>query len=133
MERVTWLNSCSAVLSDLCSSYSFFCLFFYFYTSTYKWRKKNLTNCLFKGDSGGPLQILSSSYACTHIQIGITSIGPTGCVRQPNVPAVYTNVSYYIKWIQGTVWPNDQFAYTWNYIIHSKQKISKCIFLFNYK
>jgi Trypsin len=45
-----------------------------------------------QGDSGGPLisKDLSS-------QIGITSFG-IGCGR-PNMPAVYTRVSYYQKWI----------------------------------
>jgi secreted trypsin-like serine protease len=52
-----------------------------------------------QGDSGGPLIIDSSDVdsSSAAIQIGITSFG-IGCGR-PDMPAVYTRVSYYQNWI----------------------------------
>lgn len=60
----------------------------------------------FKGDSGGPLQIMQDDQQCTYTQIGITSFGPRDCGRSKS-PAVYTRVAYYIEWIQKIVWPAD--------------------------
>lgn len=57
------------------------------------------------GDSGGPIisveydrvYSLSINYA-----VGITSIGPENCAT-PGMPAVYTRISYYMKWIYDNI------------------------------
>lgn len=55
------------------------------------------------GDSGGPLNFFHSFDVIYYI-VGVTSFGKDcGIV---NYPAVYTNVSYYIDWIENIVWPN---------------------------
>lgn len=54
------------------------------------------------GDSGGPLQISHSNHYCMYSVIGITSVG-FACGTK-NVPAIYTNVYPYIKWIEDVVW-----------------------------
>ena len=51
-----------------------------------------------QGDSGGPLLAPHPKYPCMYNVIGITSFGVGGCAI-PNVPAIYTNVNYYIDWI----------------------------------
>lgn len=51
-----------------------------------------------QGDSGGPLLTQHSQYPCMYNVVGITSMGVGGCAI-PNVPAIYTRVKYYIKWI----------------------------------
>ncbi|KAE8578233.1 hypothetical protein XENTR_v10023410 [Xenopus tropicalis] len=51
-----------------------------------------------QGDSGGPLVCNTSN---TWLQFGIVSWG-LGCA-EPNQPGVYTNVQYYLTWIQELV------------------------------
>lgn len=53
------------------------------------------------GDSGGPLQTVHSNYYCMYSVFGITSVG-FACGKM--VPAIYTNVFPYIKWIEDVVW-----------------------------
>ncbi|KAG5896190.1 hypothetical protein JTB14_016964 [Gonioctena quinquepunctata] len=58
-----------------------------------------------KGDSGGPLQ--AAAYvndASRYVQQGIVSYGHRHC-GQKGYPAVYTKVSYYVKWILDTMRP----------------------------
>ncbi|XP_056637301.1 serine protease persephone-like [Diorhabda sublineata] len=60
-----------------------------------------------QGDSGGPLQIIrkdTKDIKCMYDIVGVTSFG-IGCGLAKNLPGVYTRVSYYIKWIEQTVWP----------------------------
>lgn len=38
--------------------------------------------------------------------IGVTSFG-SGCGLSKSHPGVYTRVSYYIKWIEDIVWPEE--------------------------
>ncbi|TMW51087.1 hypothetical protein DOY81_003818 [Sarcophaga bullata] len=52
-----------------------------------------------QGDSGGPLLAQHPKFPCMFNVIGITSFGIGGCAI-PNVPAIYTNVNYYIDWIR---------------------------------
>lgn len=54
------------------------------------------------GDSGGPLQTIHSDLYCMYSVFGITSVG-FACGTK-NVPAIYTNVYSYIKWIEDVVW-----------------------------
>lgn len=51
-----------------------------------------------RGDSGGPLIGIDTKNI-----IGVTSFGKACGV--PGLPAVYTNVTYYLPWIEGLVWP----------------------------
>jgi secreted trypsin-like serine protease len=56
------------------------------------------------GDSGGPLLIPSSSVS-KNVQVGITSWRArraTNCVA-PNLPQVFTRVSYYAKWVDARI------------------------------
>lgn len=50
-----------------------------------------------QGDSGGPLQVVLEEY-CMYSIIGVTSFGRF--CGFPNSPAIYTNVSHYIPWIE---------------------------------
>ncbi|UIP28870.1 trypsin-like serine protease [Photobacterium sp. TLY01] len=61
------------------------------------------TACL--GDSGGPLY---TSLEGKQIQVGITSFGDGSCSKGivPELPAVYTNVSSYIDFINGVIVDN---------------------------
>ncbi|CAG9863827.1 unnamed protein product [Phyllotreta striolata] len=52
-----------------------------------------------QGDSGGPLQLKSNGRM---FLVGITSFG-IGC-GTPQIPGVYTKVSYYVPWIEQIVW-----------------------------
>ncbi|KAM7364735.1 venom protease-like [Cochliomyia hominivorax] len=52
-----------------------------------------------QGDSGGPLLAQHPKYPCMYTVVGITSLGFGSCAI-PNVPAIYTNVNYYIDWIR---------------------------------
>ncbi|XP_039758877.1 serine protease snake-like [Pararge aegeria] len=68
-----------------------------------------------KGDSGGPIQqklISSPSQGTIHRILAVTSFGPTKCTTK-HVPGVYSNVSYFAKWIERIVWPEeyDTFKY----------------------
>ncbi|XP_063912158.1 serine protease snake-like [Zophobas morio] len=58
-----------------------------------------------QGDTGGPIQIYHSSDAtlCTYDVVGLISFG-RACV---GAPSVNTRVSYYIKWIEDIVWPDN--------------------------
>ncbi|XP_063912156.1 venom protease-like [Zophobas morio] len=58
-----------------------------------------------QGDAGGPLQIHQNNDLIQRIYhiVGVTSFG-IGCGSRP---AVNTRVSYYIKWIEDTVWPEN--------------------------
>ncbi|CAG4931374.1 unnamed protein product [Parnassius apollo] len=57
-----------------------------------------------KGDSGGPL-MLEGNYndEFKFIQYGIVSYGPSQCGS--NFPGVYTDVSWFMKWILDTIKP----------------------------
>ncbi|KAK9884532.1 hypothetical protein WA026_007374 [Henosepilachna vigintioctopunctata] len=54
-----------------------------------------------QGDSGGPLQIYSA-IKCMYEVIGVTSFGKACGIGKS--PGVYTRVSYYLDWIEKTVW-----------------------------
>lgn len=56
-----------------------------------------------RGDSGGPLQILKEGVAEGHMYelFGIASFGKS-CGA--GVPAIYTRVSSYVKWIENLAW-----------------------------
>lgn len=59
-----------------------------------------------QGDSGGPLLAQHPKYPCMFNVVGITAFGIGGCAI-PNVPAIYTNVNYYIDWISNYIhWNN---------------------------
>ncbi|XP_059050731.1 phenoloxidase-activating enzyme-like [Achroia grisella] len=60
--------------------------------------EKDQDSC--KGDSGGPLMLYNSFYEA----IGLFSYGPTVC-GQEKIPAVYTKVYDYIRWIRGQLKP----------------------------
>ncbi|CAF0860159.1 unnamed protein product [Brachionus calyciflorus] len=56
-----------------------------------------------QGDSGGPLYVTDKVNGLTkYITAGIVSYGD-GCA-QPELPGIYTRVSYYSKWIQTNKW-----------------------------
>ncbi|XP_014262380.1 venom protease-like [Cimex lectularius] len=55
------------------------------------------------GDSGGPF-LISLPGQCQQTLIGVVSIGKQCAL--PNTPGIYTRVSYYLDWIEKTVWPN---------------------------
>lgn len=57
-----------------------------------------------QGDSGGPLITYLNNRA---VQIGIVSFGPGFCANSFIPNAVYTQVSYYLDWIQKTIISND--------------------------
>lgn len=57
-----------------------------------------------QGDSGGPIQVILQDPYCMYSIIGITSFG--SYCGFSNSPAIYTNVTYYIPWIEDTVWMN---------------------------
>lgn len=60
------------------------------------------------GDSGGPIIAMAHYNLSSHRQlnyyyaVGITSIGPINCAT-PGMPAVYTRISYYMKWIHDII------------------------------
>ncbi|XP_066248682.1 venom protease-like [Euwallacea similis] len=54
------------------------------------------------GDSGGPLFLTENENMCKFHVIGVTSFGKL-CAEK-NVPAIYTRVSEYIKWIENIIW-----------------------------
>lgn len=56
-----------------------------------------------KGDSGGPVQVITEPKGCIYHVLGITSTG-AGC-GIAGAPAIYTRVSSYLDWIEGIVWP----------------------------
>ncbi|KFB42150.1 AGAP013221-PA-like protein [Anopheles sinensis] len=56
-----------------------------------------------QGDSGGPLQIITEPRSCIYNIVGVTSTGAACGVA--NTKAIYTNVAYYLDWIEQTVWP----------------------------
>lgn len=60
------------------------------------------------GDSGGPLQILDSIKKTGKV-IGIVSYGDdtkdTGIDCANGDPGIYTNVAYFVDWIESVVWP----------------------------
>ncbi|KAL5281675.1 CLIPC1.2 family protein [Megaselia abdita] len=58
-----------------------------------------------QGDSGGPMQIYYEGLYCMYKLIGVTSFGQS-CAT-PGVPGVYTNIYYYLDWIEQTVWNVD--------------------------
>ncbi|XP_048003663.1 venom protease-like [Leguminivora glycinivorella] len=55
-----------------------------------------------QGDSGGPLMTFARDINCSYVVRGIVSFGPR-CGA--GIPGVYTNVQYYMSWIQSVVWP----------------------------
>ncbi|XP_063544192.1 serine protease 48-like [Cydia strobilella] len=55
-----------------------------------------------QGDSGGPMMAYARDIHCSFVVRGIVSFGPR-CGA--GVPGVYTNVQYYMAWIQSVVWP----------------------------
>ncbi|KAJ8704950.1 hypothetical protein PYW08_012270 [Mythimna loreyi] len=56
-----------------------------------------------QGDSGAPIQVVSSDNSCIFHIVGITSFGKN--CGDADRPAVYTRVSSYLDWIEGIVWP----------------------------
>ncbi|GJQ82099.1 putative trypsin-like serine protease [Trypoxylus dichotomus] len=56
------------------------------------------------GDSGGPIQIILEDPYCMYSIIGVVSFG-TFCGYE-NSPAIYSNVSHFIPWIEEIVWQN---------------------------
>lgn len=61
-----------------------------------------------KGDSGGPIQIMSRNMICplskfysNYVIIGITSFGWSIC--DSNIPGIYIRVSKYYSWIETTL------------------------------
>lgn len=56
-----------------------------------------------QGDSGGPLLITNQNYPLVRNIIGVTSFGKACGI--PNVPGVYSRISYYVPWIEEIVWP----------------------------
>ncbi|KAK7070345.1 Tryptase gamma [Halocaridina rubra] len=50
------------------------------------------------GDSGGPSVYEHPSGSGNYVQVGIVSFGSSSC-NEPDLPGVYTKVSYYQKWI----------------------------------
>lgn len=56
--------------------------------------------------SGGPIQIADRDASCIHDVIGITSYGPPSCGRAKSY-GIYTNVSYYLDWIEKIVWRDE--------------------------
>lgn len=65
----------------------------------------NADSC--KGDSGGPLQVLTRLYGDTRmVQQGIVSFGKKYCAAlNPMAPGVYTNVPHYLDWILDNIKP----------------------------
>lgn len=55
-----------------------------------------------EGDSGGPLQVVSTNPNSAKI-VGVVSFS-VGCATQ--WPGIYTRVAYYIDWIESIVWPD---------------------------
>lgn len=71
------------------------------FTATVFCGKHNCCSVIFsdwQGDSGGPLVCKDGS---TWYLTGLTSWG-VDCAR-PNIPGVYTRVSYYIPWIRSVI------------------------------
>ncbi|CAG9130135.1 unnamed protein product [Plutella xylostella] len=62
-----------------------------------------------QGDSGGPFQVEldlpEDMSGRMHYVLGITSFG-VGCGR-PDTPAVYTAVSFFTRWIEENIWPDE--------------------------
>ncbi|XP_013141949.1 PREDICTED: trypsin-1-like [Papilio polytes] len=58
-----------------------------------------------QGDSGSPLQVVSSDNQCIYYVVGVTSFG--GKCAKSGQPAVYTRVSSYLDWIESIVWPGE--------------------------
>uniref|UniRef100_A0AAG5CU01 Peptidase S1 domain-containing protein n=1 Tax=Anopheles atroparvus TaxID=41427 RepID=A0AAG5CU01_ANOAO len=56
-----------------------------------------------QGDSGGPLQIITEPRSCMYNIVGVTSTGAACGIGHSK--AVYTNVAYYLDWIENIVWP----------------------------
>ncbi|XP_058116127.1 serine protease snake-like [Anopheles ziemanni] len=56
-----------------------------------------------QGDSGGPLQVITEPRSCIYNIVGVTSTG-TAC-GVGNSIAIYTNVAFYLDWIEKIVWP----------------------------
>ncbi|KRT83559.1 Trypsin [Oryctes borbonicus] len=54
------------------------------------------------GDSGGPIQVILEDPYCMYSIVGVTSFG-TFCGYE-NSPAIYSNVSHFIPWIEEIVW-----------------------------
>lgn len=54
-----------------------------------------------QGDSGGPLVNFNNEYSCMYNVIGITSLGR---LCGSFIPGIYTRVSYYIPWLEQTIW-----------------------------
>ncbi|XP_050350288.1 serine protease snake-like [Nymphalis io] len=69
------------------------------------------------GDSGGPLQYKlyeTKKEGTMHMVVGITAFGSSKCALK-NIPAVYTNVTTFIDWIEKHVWPEE-----WDYKLFSR-------------
>ncbi|XP_034942335.1 serine protease snake [Chelonus insularis] len=55
-----------------------------------------------QGDSGGPLQRVLHTPYCMYSIVGVTSFGKFCAFK--NSPAIYTQVSSYLDWIEHVVW-----------------------------
>lgn len=65
-------------------------------------KKKNVSKDACQGDSGGPMQIYHTKLYCMYELVGITSFGQF--CGTPEVPGIYTNIYYYLDWIESIVW-----------------------------
>ncbi|KAL0853140.1 hypothetical protein ABMA27_012903 [Loxostege sticticalis] len=63
-----------------------------------------------RGDSGGPLQVDFRSVECMQKVIGVTSFGKA--CGQTGQPGVYTRVRPYVPWIEGLVWPGEDYVFS---------------------
>lgn len=52
-----------------------------------------------RGDPGSPLIYSGSNRETQYVQYGIVSIGGDSCSPSNTIPAIYTNVFYYMNWI----------------------------------
>ncbi|XP_022832269.1 serine protease snake-like [Spodoptera litura] len=58
-----------------------------------------------QGDSGSPLQVVSTDNSCIFHVVGVTSFG-RNCADKGR-PAVYTRIASYVDWIESVVWPGE--------------------------
>lgn len=57
-----------------------------------------------QGNSGDPLQQALTEPYCMHSVVGVASFGTRKC-GENDLPAVYTRVAHYARWLEDIVWP----------------------------